>query len=281
MLYIIGLGLCDETDITVKGLEAIKSCEKVYLEAYTSILMVSKENLERFYGKELIIADREMVESQSDEILLNADSLNIAFLVVGDPFGATTHTDLVIRARELNIPVTVIHNASIMNAIGACGLQLYNFGQTISIPFFTDTWKPDSFYDRIKENRDLGLHTLCLLVKEQTIENLARGKKIYEPPRYMTINKAIQQLFEIEETRKQEIYTPESLAIGIVRLGSLTDQQIKVGTLNQLLTQDFGPPLHSLVIVGSRVHVLEIDFMRFFAVDKQVYNEIVKKDYDI
>ncbi|CAG8488958.1 diphthine synthase [Gigaspora rosea] len=284
MLYIIGLGLCDETDITVKGLEAIKSCERVYLEAYTSILMVPKEKLEKFYGKELIIADREMVESQSDEILLNANSLNIAFLVVGDPFGATTHTDLMIRARELNIPVTVIHNASIMNAIGACGLQLYNFGQTISIPFFTDTWKPDSFYDRIKENRDLGLHTLCLLdikVKEQSIENLARGKKIYEPPRYMTINKAIEQLFEIEETRNQKVYTAESLAIGIARLGSSTDQQIKVGTLNQLLSQDFGSPLHSLVIVGSRVHILEIDFMRFFAIDKQSYNEIVKKDYDI
>ncbi|CAG8721515.1 9945_t:CDS:1, partial [Scutellospora calospora] len=74
-------------------------------------------------------------------------------------------------------------------------------------------------------------------------------------------------------------YTPESLAIGIVRLGSLTDQQIKVGTLNQLMSQDFGSPLHSLVIVGSRVHVLEIDFMKYFAIDKQLYSEIVKKDF--
>lgn len=76
---------------------------------------------------------------------------------------ATTHTDLVMRARELNVPVTIIHNSSIMNAIGECGLQLYNFGQTISIPFFTDTWKPDSFYDKIRDNKSLGLHTLCLL----------------------------------------------------------------------------------------------------------------------
>jgi diphthine synthase len=45
MLFIIGLGLSDEKDITVKGLEAIKSCERIYLEAYTSILMVSKEKL--------------------------------------------------------------------------------------------------------------------------------------------------------------------------------------------------------------------------------------------
>ena len=45
MLYIIGLGLSDEKDITIKGLEAINSCERIYLEAYTSILMVSKEKL--------------------------------------------------------------------------------------------------------------------------------------------------------------------------------------------------------------------------------------------
>jgi len=64
-----------------------------------------------------------------------------------------------------------------MNAIGASGLQLYNFGQSVSLVFFTDSWKPDSFYDRVKENADLGLHTLVLLdikVKEQSIENLAR-----------------------------------------------------------------------------------------------------------
>ncbi|CAJ0746026.1 9909_t:CDS:2 [Entrophospora sp. SA101] len=162
MFYIIGLGLSDETDITIKGLEAIKSCERIYLEAYTSVLMVSKEKLEEFYDKKLILADREMVESQSDKILSKADKINVAFLVVGDPFGATTHTDLILRARELKIPVKIIHNASIMNAIGACGLQLYNFGQTVSIPFFTESWHPDSFYERIKENRSLGLHTLCL-----------------------------------------------------------------------------------------------------------------------
>lgn len=90
---------------------------------------------------------------------------------------ATTHTDIILRARNLGIPTRVIHNASIMNAIGACGLQLYNFGQTVSLVFFTETWKPDSFYDKIKENTDLGMHTLVLLdikVKEQSEENLAR-----------------------------------------------------------------------------------------------------------
>lgn len=35
--------------------------------------------------------------------------------------------------------------------------------QSVSIVFFTDTWRPDSFYDRIRDNRRLGLHTLALL----------------------------------------------------------------------------------------------------------------------
>ena len=45
MLYFIGLGLADEKDITVKGLEIVKRAERVYLEAYTAILLVDKEQL--------------------------------------------------------------------------------------------------------------------------------------------------------------------------------------------------------------------------------------------
>ena len=40
ILYMIGLGLSDETDITVKGLEVIKKSEKLFLESYTSLLNV-------------------------------------------------------------------------------------------------------------------------------------------------------------------------------------------------------------------------------------------------
>ncbi|ORE02954.1 diphthine synthase [Rhizopus azygosporus] len=281
MLYVIGLGLSDETDITVKGLEAVKRSERVYLEAYTSILTVGKEKLEAYYDKEVIVADREMVESDSDTILANADKIDVSFLVVGDPYGATTHTDLVIRARELGIPVKVIHNASIMNAVGACGLQLYNFGQTISIVFFTETWRPDSFYDRIKENHQFGLHTLCLLdikVKEQSIENMARGRLIYEPPRYMTVNQAVEQLLEIEEKRGEGVCKPDALAIGCARIGTET-QKIVAGTLEELVDVDFGGPLHSLVLVGKRMHEMEAEFVKEYACNPETFDMIVKRDY--
>lgn len=45
MLYLVGLGLGDAKDITVKGLEAVRRCRRVYLEAYTSVLTVGKEAL--------------------------------------------------------------------------------------------------------------------------------------------------------------------------------------------------------------------------------------------
>ena len=34
--------------------------------------------------------------------------MKVAFLVVGDPFGATTHSDLVLRAKELGVPHQVL-----------------------------------------------------------------------------------------------------------------------------------------------------------------------------
>lgn len=283
MLYLIGLGLSHETDITVRGLETVKKCKRVYLEAYTSILMsASIETLEKFYGKEVILADRELVETGADQILENADVDDIAFLVVGDVFGATTHTDLVIRAREMNIGVEAIHNASVMNAVGACGLQLYQFGQTVSLVFFTDSWKPDSFYNKIMENRKIGLHTLLLLdikVKEQSIENMARGRLIYEPPRYMDIATAAKQLLEIEEVRGEQAYTPNTPCVAVSRLGSPT-QTFKAGTLKQLAEYDAGEPLHSLIMLGRQVHDLELEYLDQYCDDKQEFRKYVQEDQE-
>lgn len=283
MLYLIGLGLSHETDITVRGLETVRKCKRVYLEAYTSILMAADVlSLEKFYGKEVILADRELVETGADQILEGADRDDVAFLVVGDVFGATTHTDLVLRAKELGIAYESIHNASVMNAVGACGLQLYQFGQTVSLVFFTDSWKPDSFYSKVLENRKIGLHTLLLLdikVKEQSIENMARGRLIYEPPRYMDIATASQQLLEIEEKRKENAYTPDTPCVAVSRLGSPT-QTFKAASLKDLASYDAGEPLHSLIMLGRQVHDLELDYLCQFVDDKTAFKNLVVADQE-
>lgn len=84
---------------------------------------------------------------------------------------------MLLRASDLNIPTEVIHNASIITALGSTGLQMYSFGQTLSLPFYTETWAPSSWYDRLEENLRIGMHTLVLVdikVREQSEENMAR-----------------------------------------------------------------------------------------------------------
>ncbi|XP_011212563.1 diphthine methyl ester synthase [Bactrocera dorsalis] len=271
MFYLIGLGLGDPTDITVKGLEIVKRCSRVYLEMYTSILGCPQEELETFYGRPLLLADRDLVEQGADEILSGAAEEDVALLVVGDPFGATTHTDFILRAKEKKIQYKVVHNASIMNAIGCCGLQLYKFGETVSIPYWDETWKPDSFYDKIKLNRLHNMHTLCLLdikVKEPTPESLMRRRKEYQPPRFMTVAEATQQLMTIVEKKdaleRNTILNELSLCVGLARVGH-DSQSIIVNTLREMSQTDLGGPLHSLVIPAKEMHPLEVEFLQQYA----------------
>lgn len=263
----IGLGLGDAGDITVKGQAAIKQSTYVYLEAYTSILPgLDKETLAAEYGTpEIIEADRELVESGCEEMLERAKLTDVSFLVVGDALCATTHTDLWLRAKKLGIEVRVIHNASIMNAIAACGLQLYRFGETISIPFWTENWRPTSFYAKLAANKAANLHTLCLLdikVKEQNVENLLKNRKIYEPPRFMTVAQALQQLMEIEKDEQKGVASAGTLVVGVARLGR-QDQVIAAGPCESVKSFDLGGPLHSLVICADELHEMEREFLEF------------------
>ncbi|XP_050528403.1 diphthine methyl ester synthase isoform X2 [Daktulosphaira vitifoliae] len=263
MFFIIGIGLGDVKDITVRGLEIVRSADRVYLESYTSILPENKEQLS------LIEADREMVEQRADEMLDNAQEKDVVLLVVGDPFGATTHSDILLRAQDLNIKTKVIHNASILNAIGCCGLQLYHFGETVSIPFWTDVWQPSSFLNKINQNKAIGLHTLCLLdiqVKEPTWESITKKKKEYQPPRFMEVREACEQLLQIidkDEFEGKNYITKDSICVGAARIG-WPDQKIVVSTLADMAKIDLGSPLHSMVIVGE-LHPLEEQFLKQFA----------------
>ncbi|XP_011141094.1 diphthine methyl ester synthase isoform X3 [Harpegnathos saltator] len=226
-------------------------------------------------------ADRELVESCADEILPKEDE-DVAFLVVGDPFGATTHTDLVLRAKEKDIQVKVIHNSSILTAVGCCGLQLYSYGETVSIPYWTDTWQPDSFYERIISNRQRDLHTLCLLdikVKEPTLESILKKKKDYMPPKFMSVNEAANQLIEVLNNKIQDSQitelTDQCLAVGLARVGC-EDQRIVVCSLQDMTSVDLGPPLHCLVVPAKRMHPLEIEFLKQYALDEKRFKEMTQ-----
>ena len=273
VLYLIGLGLCNEKDITVKGLEYIKQSDYIYMEYYTSILGKDSTKLEEYYGKKIILADREMIEIGFDkEILEKAKSSKVSLLVVGDPFSATTHIDLYLRCIHEGVKVEVVNNASILNSIGITGLSLYRFGETVSIPFFTEKWRPYSFYDKICRNYKNDLHTLILLdikVKEISEENLAKGKKIYEKPRFMTVNQALEELLEASEKSEivlenKGLINEDNLCYGVARIGS-KNQIIKAGKIKDIIKYDFGKPLHSVVLCAKTLSSIEKEVVEFYS----------------
>uniref|UniRef100_A0A158Q7G2 GPI alpha-1,4-mannosyltransferase I, catalytic subunit n=1 Tax=Elaeophora elaphi TaxID=1147741 RepID=A0A158Q7G2_9BILA len=271
MLYLVGLGLGNLEDITIKGMAIVQKCSHVYLECYTSIMSfgMDKEKLEDFFDKEILEADRAMIELNCDDLIDKATNEDVCLLVVGDPFGATTHTSLVLSARRAGVDVEIVHNASIINAVGCCGLQLYRFGEIISIPFWETNWRPDSYYFKIVENRKRGLHTLCLLdikVKEQTVDDMMRGLNRFLPPKYMTCSEAAKQLLEIADSMTKVNVLPAYLSntqcVALARIG-WPDQKIVFCSLEALCNVDMGPPLHSLIIPGD-LHDLELDFLKSF-----------------
>lgn len=80
----------------------------------------------------------------------------------------------------------------------------------------------------------------------------------------MTVNTAVEQLLQVEASRKLGAFSTDSLAIGVARIGA-PSQQIVAGTMQELLDVDFGEPLHSLIIAGN-MHVIESEFIEQFKV---------------
>lgn len=260
----VGIGLGDEKDISLRGLEALKKSEHVFFESYTS-KSNAFEGLERLVGKKFTLASRDLVEKEADKMLGLASDSVVSFVVVGDVFGATTHSDLFIRAKERNIEVKVINNASVINAVGNVGLDLYRFGRVASIVFDDGNWLPNTPYDVLKSNFERGLHTLCLLdikTAEPSLENLKKGIDIPEPPRFMTVNQALKILLKLEEKNKGGVLCEDSLVVGIARLGQ-PSQLIIAGSIKELLSKDFGEPLHSLIIPG-KLHDIEEKMLSYF-----------------
>ncbi len=245
VLYIIGIGLDNEKDITLKGLEAVKSCKFVYLESYTSKLNCDIESLERLYGKRIVPVNRGLVENNSDEILEKAKQDNVAFLVAGDAFSATTHTDLKMQAISKKIPVKIIHNASILTAVGDSGLELYKFGKTTSIPFDNDNITTP--YEVLGMNLKMGLHTLFLLDIDA------------ENAKFMQVREALDYLLKTERNEKKGLVSTGTLCIGCGKVGAV-DAKIKAGAVNHILQENF-PGLQCLIIPG-KLHFIEEEALK-------------------
>ncbi len=247
MLTFVGLGLYDEKDITVKGFEAVKKADIVYLEFYTSQLAGADiKKLEKFYGRKVNPLTREEVE-KVPSWLEEAKEKNVVFLSGGDAMVATTHIDLRLRAIDMGIETRIIHAPSISSAVcGLSGLQNYRFGKSTTIPFpyFRGGKKfvSEAPYDAIKMNMKNDLHTLVYL-------------DIDKEKGFMDIATAVSLLLEMEAQRGEGVM--DTLAIGIARAGS-NAPAVHADYIEKLKDYDFGKPLHVLVI-PAKLHFIEAE----------------------
>jgi diphthine synthase len=252
-LSIIGIGLNDEKDITVRGLELVKQADLVFLENYTSVMQVPVGRLAGFYGKEVKLASRDIIESGAEDWIIGpALAKEVVVLVPGDVTSATTHLDLISRAQRHGVPVTIIHNTSIMTAVADTGLSLYKFGKTTSIPYPQPGFNPETFYDVMLENRSIGAHTLMLLDLRPDL-----GK-------FMTVNEALVQLLGISAKRKKKGLDEDTMVVGCARLGTPT-AHLAYGQVKRLFAHNFGPPPHCLIVPGP-LHFTEEEALKLHEV---------------
>ncbi|NTV79355.1 MAG: diphthine synthase [Clostridiales bacterium] len=249
MLTFIGLGLFDEKDISLKGLEAIAQANRVYVEFYTSRLMgTTVEKMEELYSKTITVLTREEVEQYPDW-LSYAKNENVVFLTGGDTMVSTTHVDLRLRAMEMGISTKLVHGSSISSAVcGLTGLQNYRFGKAVTVPHpYTSsrgkTVISETPYDTILQNLEHGLHTLVFL-------------DIDKEKGYMTVNQALDLLLQVEEKKSIKILQ-DRIAVGIARAGS-DSPSVAADYIKNLIDFDFGGPLHILVIPAD-THFVEAE----------------------
>ncbi len=252
-IYFVGLGLYDEKDITLKGLETVRKCDMVFAEFYTSLLAgTTIDRIEELIGKPIRRLNREDVELNFEKIVLSkAKDRDVAFLTAGDPMVATTHSDLRIRAKKAGIESYVIHAPSIYSAIAITGLHIYKFGKSATVAYPEKNWFPTSHYDVIRENKERGLHTMLFLDIKA------------DQNRYMTANEAMEILLQVEEMKKQGVFTPDTLVVVLARAGSL-NPTLRAGYVKDLINEDFGRQPHVMVVPG-RLHIVEAEYLVEFA----------------
>jgi len=264
-LVLVGLGLYDEKDISLSGLEEARTADNVFMEVYTNLMAGLRiEKLENLVGTEIRLVSRRMLEEENgDEILAASLKGKTVFLVPGDPLIATTHVNLRISARSKGIKTRVVHGASIISAaIGLSGLQNYKFGKSVSIPYTEVGAILETPYTVIKANLHSGLHTLCFL------------DIVAEKEKYMTIEEGLEILLEIERKRKDSVITENTLVVGIARVGS-KKPIVRAHFLEKVLKYDFKGPPHTLIF-PARLHFIEAEALVKLADAPESVRESIK-----
>lgn len=241
MLYLISLGLYDQKDMSVKALEIARSCDKLYLEMYTTKMNIDEGKLTNFIGKEVKQLSREEIED-GKKIIEEAKTKNVGLLVGGDALVATTHISLILDAKKANVSVSIIHGSSVYSAVAESGLQLYKFGKTTTLAYPEENYEPTSFYETIKQNKQASLHTLVLL-------DVKADKQ-----KYMTVKDGLEIILKHD---KDHLFTEDTKLVAVAQIGG--DQKIRYDSIKNLMKENFNTP--AVLLIPGDLHFLEKEFL--------------------
>jgi diphthine synthase len=249
MLILIGLGLSGIRGLSVEALEVLESVDRVYVEAYTSPFEFNLDEFKSLTRKDASIVKRWFVED--GRVILNeSKSMDVALLCYGDPLVATTHTELIVRAKRDGIGVKIIHNTSAVTSIlGSMGLHIYKLGRVITLVKSANLNL--SVYYTLFNNLLLGNHTLLLL------EYDSESGYFLNPP------DAFEILLRYEDAESIGVVNRDTFAVVASRIG-MSDESIVAGNISSLLRYEFGRPPHAIVITG-RMHFTEIEALKALA----------------
>jgi len=243
MLYFVGLGLANVKDISVRGLEYIKSSEIVFLESYTNLFESSIEEIKNFIQKDLIVLKRKDIEENYERILELAKEKNVCILTYGEPFFATTHIFLKNEALKRGIKVKIAHSSSIFSSIFSIGISSYKVGKVITIPLKSKiTEMPKSLYDAIKFNKQNNLHTICLL--DIDLEN----------NEFLEVSDALKFLLELENNFRENILSENDFVAIVSRLG-YEDEKVYFDSIKNLMFKKISLP--AVIILLSKLSSIE------------------------
>ncbi|HET6516966.1 MAG TPA: diphthine synthase [Nitrosopumilaceae archaeon] len=247
MLWFVGLGISGTDSVSVSTQKLLRQADMVYFEQFTSpISKTETSKIKKIVKSKLKIAKRWMVEDGT-EILKNAKKKKVVLLTYGDPYIATTHIELRIRAIQEKIKTQTVHAASsITSLVGEAGLHYYKIGKIVTIMSELKTMTTP--YYVIYKNLVDGNHTLLLLEYNQ-------DSKFFLDPK-----QALDALIQTEKEQKRNVIQLSTFAIVASRIG-FKSQKIISGKISTLRKIDFGKPPHTIIIPG-KMHFTELDAIK-------------------
>ena len=247
-IIFIGLGSQPINSIPYGALSLLMKADSILIDIYTSPWreeFISK--LKAVIKREVKIATRSVLED-IESLIEKAKTEDIVIICLGDPFIATTHNMIRMRAVEKGVNVKVIYSSSFVNVLfGELGLHFYKLGFIGTIMDIPPS-SLVSIYEGVKNSLERNRHSILLLEYD------------YERRKSLSPSVALRKMVEIERSMRAGLFEMDLPVIIASRVG-YDDQAFIPGYIRELLDIDFGEPPHSIVI-PAQLHFTEAESLK-------------------